>query len=192
MAKVKTPSPVKLIVGMISRFEDAFLLAAPKLENLFGPVDLQSPLLPFDKTDYYQTEMGTCLKRKFLSFSELIPPDTLAQIKIQTNALEHELSLIRKWPVARPINLDPGYVTASKLVLATAKDFSHRIHLGQGIYAEVTLSFHKGGFEPWPWTYPDYRSPEYRDFFTLVRTRYLETLKQNGSTAQNQSPSGVS
>ena len=74
---------------------------------------------------------------------------------------------------ARPVNLDMGYVDGGKLVLATTKDYAHRLYLGAGIYGEVTLRWRAGAFEPWEWTYPDYRSGHYREFFAQVRAACL-------------------
>lgn len=179
MAKPSSPLPAKLIVGMISGFDDAFQLAESRLSEIYGPIDSRSDIFLFDMTSYYESEMGADLKRIFLSFASPIAPDRIADIKLQTNELELEIARSRDWGVSRPINLDPGYVTSSKLVLATTKDFSHRIHLAEGIYAEVTLRFRKGCFEPWPWTYPDYKTEGYIAWFTEVRKLYLAGLKRD-------------
>ena len=183
MARPCSPLPAKLVVGMISAFDDAFRLAEEELCAQFGTIDLRSPEFLFDLTDYYEEQMGVNLKRRFLSFADLIDPDRLPDVKLQTNALERELGTRRTWTVARPINIDPGYITSSKLVLATAKDYSHRIYIGRGIYAEVTLSFVSGHFEPSPWTYPDYRTDQYLSWFGEVREMYSKTLKAIGPSA---------
>lgn len=148
-----------------------------ELEGLFGPVDMESSLIPFSFTDYYLPELGPDLKRKFLSFGSLIHPKRLAEIKSLTNELERRF---QRQKGKRGINIDPGYLEAGKLVLATTKNQQHRIYLGKGIYAEVTLRFRKGRFEPWEWTYPDYRSRAYIDFFTKARKLYLEQLPRDG------------
>ena len=183
MAQPRSPLPAKLVVGMISGFDDAFRLAEAELPTQFGGIDLRSPEFPFDLTDYYEEQMGANLKRRFLSFAGLIDPDRLAEIKLQTNALERKLGAEHNWTVIRPINIDPGYVTSSKLVLATTKDYSHRIYIGRGIYAEVTLSFVSGHFEPSPWTYPDYRTDQYLSWFGEVRAAYSRALKTTGLSA---------
>lgn len=113
------------------------------------------------------------MQRKFLSFESLISPQRLAEIKSLTNELEVRF---QRQESERGINIDPGYVEAGKLVLATIKNQQHRIYLGKGIYGEVTLRFRKGRFEPWEWTYPDYRSAPYLKFFNRVREIYLEQL----------------
>jgi hypothetical protein len=120
--------------------------------------------------------MGGPLLRQILSFAGLIQPDSLSTVKRTTNQLEEELSRELEDAPARPVNLDPGYVTAAKVVLATTKDYSHRVYLGDGIYAEATLRWHRGAFVPWEWTYPDYRTEHYRHFFGRVRALYEEKL----------------
>lgn len=140
---------------------------------------MESDIWPFDLTDYYEAEMGPGIKRRFLSFERLIQPDALAQIKHETNRIEDEIAqqcLALELP--RPVNLDPGYIDLGKLVLATTKDRSHRIYIGQRIYAEVTLHFTQGRWEPWPWTYPDYRQAEYHEFFMRVRQTLLAQRRQ--------------
>jgi len=174
----KKPQSVKLIVGLISSSFHLFPAVQGKLEGLFGPVDLESPLIPFSFTNYYNQELGPNLQRKFLSFARLIDPGRLAEIKSLTNELEERFQRPNN---KRGINIDPGYLEPGKLVLATTKNQQHRIYLGQGIYAEVTLRFRRGRFEPWEWTYPDYRSEAYLDFFTRAREIYLEQLSGGGS-----------
>jgi hypothetical protein len=161
---------------MLSMEVGLFEMAGTRLEREFGPVELRSPVLPFNYTDYYEAEMGRDIKRQFLSFQRLIDPGSLADIKLFTNQLEEGLQG-EKASHGRPINLDPGYLASSKLVLASTKDYSHRIYLARGIYAEVTLRYVKGGFETLAWTYPDYCSKEYMDFFTEVRTLYMKKLR---------------
>lgn len=172
VTKPTAPEPVTLIVGMLSARPTLFHAAASELVVLYGPVDLRSTLLDFHWTDYYESEMGPHLKRRFLSFAEKIDPGRLAEIKIETNELEDAFAREHTF-VSRPLNLDPGYVCGSKLVLASAKDRAQRLYLGLGIYAEITLDFRKGRFQPVETTYPDYRSPDYIDFFTEVRKRHL-------------------
>jgi hypothetical protein len=72
-------------------------------------------------------------------------------------------------PAARLLNLDPGYLTEAKLVLASTKDHAHRIYLSQGIYAEVTLSYRRGHWRHHDWTYPDYQRSDYQAFFDRCR-----------------------
>lgn len=160
---------VCLICGMLSAWPKLFARAEAELCERFGALLCASEVMAFDFTDYYRAQMGENIWRKFVAFEREVDPSDLAEIKVWTNALEKRLAG-GEFPVARPINLDPGYVTPAKLVLATTKDNAHRIYLADGIYAEITLSYRKGkGWRAHPWTYPDYRTEAYHDFFEAVR-----------------------
>lgn len=174
MGKVKEPLPVKLIASLFAGSGELLEEARVRLSQEFGPVDYESELLPFDHTNYYAAEFGENLKRRFVAFVELVHPGKLAEIKRLTNALEMEWAVEGK----RRINIDPGYVSHSKLVLATTKNHAHRIYLGQGIYAEVTLHYCRGTFQPWPWTYPDYASPPLIAIFNHIRELYVKQLRK--------------
>lgn len=179
MGKVRHPVEVKLFMGMISVEGDLFDEAEKRLSQKFGPVDFESPILSFQHTHYYESEMGPNLKRKFISFQGLIDPAKMGEIKLFTNQLEQDF--LHPDAAHRRINLDPGYLTLSKLVLASTKDYQHRIYLERGIYAEVTLRYREGkGFEPWNWTYPDYRTREYIEIFDQLREIYQGQLKTKG------------
>ena len=179
MADINCPKPVKLFVGILSSdntlLEEVEYLLAKRL----GKVDIKSEIFPFDFTDYYKKDMGTNISRQFLCFKELINPEELSDIKIWTNELENEIKCYRKSDVARPINLDPGYLTHCNLILASAKDYYHRIHLQNGIYAEVTLFYQHEVFKNLPWTYPDFQTEEYKNFFLKVRTLYAKDISNN-------------
>ncbi len=176
MGEARQPDPVKLICGMLAMREEWLRSALDRLQASFGPADDIGEVLPFDFTDYYEPEMGGPLLRQLAAFEDLIRPEALADVKLRTNELETQLAREVADGPERPVNLDPGYVSAAKLVLATTKDFGHRVYLRDGIYAESTLKWRKGGFACWDWTYPDYRTDAYRDFFARARERYLEQL----------------
>jgi hypothetical protein len=159
---------VKLVIGFIYKDEAVFIRALEKLKKQFGKVDFESQAIDFNYTDYYTAEMGSKLKRRFISFSRLIPIQDLYQIKLYTNRLENKFANDKR----RQINIDPGYVDLAKLVLATTKDYAHRIFLRKGIFAEVTLTFRNNAFSPNDWTYPDYRTQEYIDIFNQIRKLY--------------------
>jgi hypothetical protein len=142
---------------------------AEALAQRFGAVDLVSPWMTFDFTDYYTKEMGQPLYRRILAFTDMIEQDDLPGIKMITNGLEAQWSK----DGLRGVNIDPGYLVASRFVLASGKDFSHRIYIGQGIYADLTLIFTKEQFKPLPWTYPDYQSDPVQQFLLKVRKKYL-------------------
>lgn len=180
MGVVRAPKKVKLICGMISNDVDAMRRARSLLARRFGAVEEESEVWAFDATDYYEAEMGFDLKRMFVSFAPLIDPGRLAAIKRETNELEAEICRqAGQSPEFRVVNLDPGYIGIGKLVLATTKDYAHRLYLADGIYAEVTLHWHGQRWEAWPWTYPDYAGDRYHPFFTRVRDRLREQLSDS-------------
>jgi len=182
MGKVREPLPVKLIAGMFTANTELLEEAKVRLSQEFGPIDYESELLPFDHTTYYAAEFGENLKRRFVAFAELVHPERLAEIKLLTNAMEIEWAVEGK----RRINIDPGYVSHAKLVLATTKNHAHRIYLGQGIYAEVTLHFRSGTFQPWPWTYPDYASLPLIAIFNHIRGLYVKQCRQTSCVKRDQ------
>jgi len=145
------------------------------LEQKFGKTILASPTFDFRETDYYKPEMGQRIKRVFLGFDHLIPMENIVSIKLETNCMEMELFSDQG---KRKVNIDPGYITISKVVLATTKNHQHRIYLGEGIFTEVTLRYRKGSFIPWEWTYRDYRREETILFFNQLREIYRKKIKK--------------
>jgi Domain of unknown function (DUF4416) len=176
VAQAIEPAPVKLIMGLILARQAPIVAIRQALETTYGQIDLETEMSPFVATRYYEREMGPALQRLFWSFEVLIAPDALAGIKCDTHAIERTFAMHDGQAWRRRVNLDPGYVDLAKLVLATTKDRQHRLYLGQGIYAEVTLRHTGGRFAPWEWTYPDYRTAEYLAFFDAVRRRYRQHL----------------
>lgn len=176
MAEAKPFSLVKYICGIIASEEHVFKKGEGHLVQRYGPIDYASPLLEFNFTEYYEKQMGKNLKRKFLSFAELLPPEKLSEMKLRTNDLEEEIKKELK-SAHRIVNLDPGYLTSSALIMATAKNFAHRIPLKQGIYAHLELLFGKGDIRTLSWTYPDFKTEEYQNFFREVRRIYLSQLR---------------
>lgn len=176
MAEPKPFPKAKLFCGVIHREEPVLQAAERRLAEIFGPVDIESLPFAFDCTDYYEPEMGPDLKRKFIGFARLVGPEILSGAKLATNALEKELG-VPSGQAPRLVNIDPGILTASALIMATAKDFSHRVPLRDGIYAHLEFLFTKSGLRFLDWTYPDFRKPEYREFFLKARRRYLDQLK---------------
>jgi endonuclease IV len=169
MGSSKAPTAVKLITALITGRQDLISETTDSLEALFkNTVERKSPVIDFSFTDYYRDEMGPALKRVLLSFEKPVPLEGLYATKIGTNDLESRFSESGK----RRINIDPGYLDLAKVVLFSTKDYNHRIYLSGGIYAEVTLFYRNNTFNGWPWTYPDYKTKEYIDFFNLVREDY--------------------
>jgi Domain of unknown function (DUF4416) len=138
---------------------------------------LASVPFDFNQTTYYESSMGPGLKKQFLVFDDLVAADCLAPVKRRTIELEDELARTGGFPEARPVNLDPGVLSLGKFQLATTKDQAHRIYLRDGIFAEVTLRFEQGLFQPWPWTYADYREPELHRFLQEARGYYKQRLQ---------------
>jgi len=167
---VKKINPVKLFISLIIGEHAPLEDVEKQLVKKISKFDYGSEIMQFDKTDYYYKEMGQNLRRKFISFNNLIMPDKLADIKRITCDIEKKFSLDGK----RTINIDPGYIEQAKVILASTKNFYHRIYIGKGIYAEVTLHWQNGGFNKiFEWTYPDYQSDEYRNILNNIRGIYL-------------------
>jgi hypothetical protein len=173
MGTARESQPVKLVASLLT---GELVLLDPVREALvqiWGAIDFASPLFPFEHTSYYAAEFGPDLQRQIVTFALLIPPGDLPLIKRRTNELEADLAAAGR----RRVNIDPGYVSLGKLVLASTKDHAHRLYLGQGVYGEVTLTYQRGRFRPWPWTYPDYASERYCELFDEIRRRYKAQLR---------------
>ncbi len=188
MWELKEPKPVKLIVGILAADERCLAAARESLSAALGTMDLASDIWAFGQTDYYAGQIGPHILRQFASFEQLIDPGQLGPIKHRTNALEQQLAATLGTSFPRPVNLDPGIIEPSKLVLATTKNYAHRIYIGGRMYAEVTLVFDKGQWHPLPYTYPDYHRQEYFAFFSQVRTRLVQQLREAGETSHNLRP----
>jgi hypothetical protein len=169
MGAIHEPAPVLLLVAASSRYSEALEWSRDQLTSEYGPQALASDPFDFTETDYYTATMGSDLKKQFFTFQQLIDPAALADIKRQTNEWEAEYAALGRHAEPRPLNLDPGYITSAKLVLASTKDHAHRIYLRDGIFAEVTLAYRGGRWRPLDWTYPDYQREDYQSFFTRCR-----------------------
>lgn len=167
------PKPVRLFCGLIGAPE-ALAGARELLVRDFGGIDRRSAAVPFAFTGYYSQEMGDGLVREWVSFQDLRARGYLAQAKHLSAGLEAALSERGK----RTVNIDPGYVDDAQVVLATSKNYSHRIYIGLGFYAEVTLVYEHRAFKSLPWTYPDYRTGEAARFFEEARSAYLSEVRR--------------
>jgi hypothetical protein len=162
------PEPVKLFFAVLSAPDAPVEELERRIDMEFGEIDRRLPDFKFTQTDYYEREMGPNLKKHFVSCAPLISPGDLVSTKLHTNRIEQFFAA--EAGGGRPLNIDPGYLDFSRVVLATGKDASHRIYVGRGIYAETTLIFGKSqGYEPQPWTYLDWRHPEVLGFFSAQR-----------------------
>ena len=162
-------SPVVRLLAVITRHAEALAWSVERATAAWGPVALQSEAFAFAETDYYRATMGEGLTKTFLAFQQRADPGDVGQWKHATNRWEGEYAALAVHAEPRPLNLDPGYITLAKLVLASTKDHAHRIYLGDGMFAEVTLYFKGGQWLPREWTFPDYRRPDYQQFFVRVR-----------------------
>ena len=184
MGQPTVHSPALLIVAAFSRYGEALDWARRRAENAWGPVVLESPRFVFDDTDYYTRSMGPELRKVFWLFDardrQFFDPAALVDVKLATNDWEDEYAAQSSHDESRPLNLDPGYLTLGKLVLASTKDFAHRIYLDRGIYAEITLYYRHRRWEHHQWTFPDYQRTDYQEFFTQCRD-YLK----NAETTSN-------
>lgn len=178
MWELKTPAKVKLIIGILAADDDCLNAAIELIKEKFGQIDITSDPWPFTQTSYYEKEIGKNIIRQFVSIEKPVSPARLAKIKLKTNKLEQQLAeKLTDLNLPRPVNLDPGIIEPSKLVLATTKNYSHRIYIGKNIYAEVTLIYDKGQWQPQNYTYPDYKLQCYHEFFNKVRKTLLEKRK---------------
>ena len=172
MSTPKEAKKVKLVSSLFSPDEELIEKVIKQMEGYFDPVDWVSEKLVFNRTRYYEKEMGWPLYRRFISFSRLISPDEIVDIKLITNTIENEYLVDKR----RKINIDPGYISLERLVLATGKNYIHRIYLKKGIYADLTLIFYAGTFKPLAWTYPDYAEEKVIGYFNMLRDRDLKHL----------------
>jgi len=168
-----TYTPEKLVMGVLSSLPGSDDELRALLVEHWGAMDFSSSPIPFTYTDYYKKEMGGCIVRTFMSFRRLVDPSCLAQVKLQTNAIEDHF----RNGEMRQVNLDPGLMALSRFSLATTKESAHRIPLADGIYAEITLLYSKGTFRALDWTYPDFRSAAYLAVLNEIRTLYKDQLR---------------
>jgi len=169
MGQPTPPSPVLLLLAAFSRYDEAIAWGRDRAVAAWGPLALGSPPFRFDQTHYYDASMGPGLRKVFFAFARPADPASLAEWKLAANAWEEQYAALARHPEPRPLNLDPGYLTLGKLVLASTKDFAHRVYLGRGIYAEVTLFYRDHRWEHHEWTFADYRRREYQEFFSRCR-----------------------
>jgi len=177
MSRPKDPEPVKLISSIFSEDRELLNKTIADLSDKFGNIDYITEYIPFDLTQYYEREMGQALKRRIVSFENLIGPETLPDIKHVTNNIEQQSSYEGK----RMVNIDPGYLSKAHVILATGKAYTHRPYLRSGIYADLTLIYRRSSFESLEWTYPDYAGKKIRKIMSDLRKKYLTQLKNLSS-----------
>lgn len=174
MSVLKDPQLVKLFFSIFSNDVELIEDNIKKLENLYGLIDMSTGYIPFDKTDYYEKEFGKDLVRKIVFFETLISPEEIVEVKLKAISLEEKYTIDGK----RRINIDPGYLALSRVILTTGKDYTHRIYLNKGVYADLTYIYKKGeGYISLPWTYPDYSTKEFKNIFIKAREILRSQLK---------------
>ena len=176
MSEPQTAKPAKLVIGVFASNKEIINDLALELSSQFGPIDLVSSWMDFNYTSYYEPEMGAPLVRRMSAFKRLIKQGELAAVKVATNKIEQAYSTGGK----REANIDPGYMLPERFVLASGKNFSHRVYIGLGIYADLTLIYQKGSFQKLPWTYPDYADRTMLNFLDQVRRKYIFDFGQTG------------
>lgn len=175
MAAPQLPDPVKLLVAVLWADAAALRTAVERLETQWGPVDHTGPDRPFDLTNYYVPEMGPQLQRRLLAFERLVAPESIREAKLICNGIEDALAHDSQ----RSVNLDIGYLDHNKLVLASAKNAGQKIHLGDGIYADLVARYKAGRYQPFEWTFPDFKDGRYDGELQAIRARYREQLRQS-------------
>lgn len=174
MAAIKEPGPVLFFTGILAASPEYMSAARTRLVACWGPVRAASPVWSFDHTGYYTQETGGEILRMFLAFDGKFAREGLPERKLQSNEIEMEFAAASVNPaLSRPVNIDPGYLAPEKMVLASCKNFAHRIYLGRGVFAEVTLLYRNNRFETLEWTFPDYANGRYFPFFMELRKHMM-------------------
>jgi hypothetical protein len=173
MSELQTPRPAKLVIGILTGERQFIEQLLPEFISLYGQIDMVSPWMVFDYTRYYEKEMGSPLSRRLFSFRSLIEQQDLANVKLAT----HQIERVHSPNGRRRVNIDPGYMLRERFVLASGKNFNHRICIGDGIYADLTLIYKKGRFQVLPWTYPDYTDDGMLTYLEHVRNKYIWDIR---------------
>jgi Domain of unknown function (DUF4416) len=177
MADPQLPDSVKLLVAILWGDAAPREEAVARMTACWGEIDFTGPDRPFDATTYYIPEMGPTLHRRLISFDVLVAPESIREAKLRCNAIETELAREGR----RPVNLDIGYLDHNKLVLASAKNAGQKIHLGGGIYADLIARYKAGRYQPFEWTFPDFKDGRYDEELAAIRAKYREQLRRRDS-----------
>ncbi|NQT25968.1 DUF4416 family protein [candidate division KSB1 bacterium] len=172
--------PVKLFFGVLYSDETLLNKAFELIEAWFSSIDFKSDPVPFDITDYYVSEMGESIQRRFVTVQKLVSPKQLARAKLESNDIEDSLAVEGE----RKVNLDPGYLDYDKVVLASAKYNGDKVYLDFGIWADLTLRYKNGKFESYPWSFPDFKAGLYHDVFKQIRETYKEQRRKEEAAAR--------
>ena len=176
MGFVKQHPPCLQLIAAFSRHESALEWLWKRVAAQLSPIAILSPVFPFTESLYYRATMGDKLMKQFAVLANWYEPANLADHKLMMHAWESDLAKSFSFDMERPLNIDPGYMSMTKLVLASTKNREHRIYLRDGIYAEVTLAFRDQQWQPLPWTYPDYQREDFRVFFHECRKHLAKNV----------------
>jgi len=186
VARVEAVEPVKLLVALLWAGVRSRDLALEQLDDRWGPIDFTGADHPFDVTGYYEVEMGPSLQRRFASFAGLIAPESLPGVKLECNRIEERLARRGR----RRVNLDAGYLDHSKVVLASMKFAGQKIHLGQGVYADLMSRYRKGRYRPLEWAFPDFRDGRYDADLARIRELYMASRNPGAAVSNRRTPQG--
>jgi hypothetical protein len=175
LAKPIPVEPVKLFVAILWSDEKFLQKALNQICKKWGEIDFSGPDHLFDITDYYEPEMGKGLKRRLISFSELVSPESIREAKLICNEIEEALKHDR----GRRVNLDIGYLDHNKVVLASVKAAGQKIYLGDGIYADLVARYARGRYQPFEWTFLDFEDGRYDKELGEIRMKYLNQLRES-------------
>lgn len=178
MSAARFIEPVVRFCAVITHHEAAREWAISRLADQWGKATNCSSEIPFEAGGYYTPSMGSGLKKSLIAVAGFADPGRLADWKKETNQWELEYTSACQHEEERPLNLDPGYMTQAKLVLATTKDRDHRLYLRDGMFAEVTLTYVGKLWQHHRWTYPSYRTAEVAEFANQCRADLRQHLKE--------------
>jgi len=182
MGQIKQPPPCVPFVAAFSADEQLLASIWDHLQQAWGPIADLSPAFDFVESEYYHATMGTGLKKQLALLRDLCDPSELSDRKLFCNQLESKFAVVSS--PSRPVNIDPGYVSLTKLVLASTKNREHRIYLRDGVYAEVTLAFRDRAWQPMPWTYADYRRDDFRAFLATARRHFAQSISTENASRE--------
>jgi hypothetical protein len=174
MASTLPPPPVKYFVAVLFKHNDALEKARAEFVRRWGAIDFEGADHVFDVTDYYEPEMGAPLYRRLFAFEKLSDPTLLVAMKLACNQIEGLLSADGK----RTVNCDAGYLDHNKVVLASAKEAGQKIYLDKGIYADLAGRYKAGKYQPFEWSFPDFKDGRYDNELLEIRKLYLEQVRK--------------
>jgi hypothetical protein len=174
MASTLPPPNVKYFIAVLFKDKDALEKARPAFMQHWGAIDFEGTDHLFDVTDYYEPEMGTPLYRRLLAFEKLEEPTMLVEMKLACNEIEDRLAKNGK----RIINCDAGYLDHNKVVLASAKEAGQKIYLDKGIYADLAGRYKAGKYQPFEWSFPDFKDGRYDKELLEIRKKYMEQVRE--------------